>query len=261
MDILNSLESLPWSQSIFLIAALFIAFTFCGILFVRKMLDSQVLRKNHEAIGFVFTNLGVLYGVLVAFTVINVQQRFEKLKEVTQMEASYLGQLYADSQVFSENDRNQLHNSLKIYAQSVLSEEWNGMADIGKANPITNNALKNIWNTYYSIDPQGNKQQAWYVESINKLNLLVNARYARLLGSRNSLSGEIWALLIFGGLIMIAFTWFFGMDSLATHLLISSILALTIAFLLFIIYSLDTVFTGRVSISPHALIQVLNSFG
>lgn len=261
MEIFTFLEQLPWNQGFIIIGIFFVAFAICGLLLVRKLVNPKVLQANHEIARFVFTNLSVLYAVLLGFTVLNVQMRFEKLKEITQLEANYLGQLYADASVFSEEDKNNLHHALKLYAHSILSEEWSGMNDLGNPNPHTTNALKNVWNAYYAVHLSSPKEQTWYAESINKLNLLSGARYSRLLGSRESLGAEMWTLLFFGALVMVSFTWFFWLDSLIAQIFITAVLALSIGCLLFIIYSFDTVFSGKVSISPQALIEAYNSFG
>ena len=100
----------------------------------------------------------------------------------------------------------------------------------------------------------------WYAESITKLNELVNARLARLLGSEESLGPHTWTFLIFGGIMMVTFVCFFGLESLMSHILMIVTLATATAFLLFLIYSLDTAFTGEISIEPEALERVIHSF-
>jgi len=149
--------------------------------------------------------------------------------------------------------------SLIAYSQSVINDEWPHMNQ-GALTDTENQTLTNVWNAYYSVNAANHKQEQWYSVSINKLNLMMNARLARLLGSRESLGDEMWTMLILGAVAVVAFMCFFGLDSLTTHLLMAGVLAGSAGFLLFLIYSLDTAFSGNVSIPPEAMKSVLKAF-
>lgn len=258
MRIFRFIESLPWAFGALALVAIFVTFTVAGLYVVRNNFNHRGLRAHHDVAGFVFTNLGVLYAVLLGFTVVNVQQRFDKVKETAQVEASFLYQLYHDAEVLEEKERLAIREAIRSYGESVIHKEWHSMSE-GKANPETQKALREIWKAYYDVNPSSQKQQIWYSESISKLNQLMSARISRLLGSEESLGSEMWTLLIIGGIVMVTFIWFFSIESFTAHLLMASILAASTAFLLFLIYSLDTAFSGDVTIPPEAMLRVLHA--
>ena len=253
------LENYPWAYAAIILSAMFVIFAIVGILIVRNTINRKSLKENHDVAGFVFTNLGVLYAVLLGFTVVNVQQRFDKIKDVAEQEAGYLSALYRDSEVFSEKNRHEIRESIKTYCFSALNEEWASMAH-GESHPNTEKAFKNILKAYYKVEIANRKQEVWYSESVSKLNELMSARLARILGSRESLGSEMWTLLILGAVVMVAFIWFFSIESLTSHILMASVLAVSTAFLIFLIYSLDTAYSGNVSIPPEALQRALDNF-
>ncbi|MCE5293005.1 MAG: DUF4239 domain-containing protein [Chlamydiales bacterium] len=257
MGILDHKTSLSWMAEAYPLIIIFLFFAISGVFLVRKLVNRAVLKAHHDVAGFVFTNLGVLYAVLLGFTVVNVQQRYDKLQDIAEVEASFVSELYRDAEVFSQKDKESIRSSLKKYCEGVINEEWDLM---GKKmpSPKTLDAVKGIWNSYYAVELSHKKQEIWYAESISKLNELVNARLSRLLGSEESLSSQMWMLLIVGGLILVAFVWFFALENTTSHVLMVMILATTTAFLLVLIYSLDTAFSGDVSIQPEALVKVLN---
>lgn len=226
---------------------------------MRRYVHFSTLRVHHDVSGYVFTNLGVLYAVLLGFTVVNVQQRFDKLKETSEIEASYLSLLFADAQVFPEKNRLEIQEAIKNYTKVVIEEEWRMMQE-GRKSHNAEEAWKRIMKAFYTINPTDNREIAWYNESINKLNAFTNTRLVRLLGANESLGPEMWTLLLIGGLTIVTFVWFFGVENLTLHVLIASILAATTAFLLYLIYSLDTAFSGDVSIPPLAFEKVLSSY-
>ncbi len=258
MHPLYSLQFLPWVLGVLILCGIFFILTLISIFIVKKTVSDSDLRSHQEVAGFVFTNIGVLYAVLLGFTVVNAQQRFDKIKDTIQLEASYLGELYRDAEVFSEDDRNNIQRSLKKYTESIINEEWDSMS-IGLPHSETVLALNDIWGTYYALNPVTAKEQAWYKESINKLNQLFTARIARLQGSQESLGVEMWSLLLFGGIILATFICFFSLNA-SSHMLLAFMLSATISFLLFLIYSFDTAYIGDINIPPGAFIRALEGF-
>ncbi len=259
MDITAYLESLPWSVSASFIVIVFVLCAIVGLLIIRRFITPESLKAHHDVAGFVFTNLGVLYAVLLGFTVVNVQQRFDTIRSTIQVEASYLSSLYRDSEVFNEKDKNAIRTSLKNYAQSVLSDEWELMAQ-GTISIPTHQHLQEVWTNYYQVKPSSEKQNIWYAESIRNLNKLMQARLKRISASQSSLGAEMWTLLVLNSFVVVSFIYFFGLDSCVSQIAMTSILAATTAFLLFLIYSLDTAFSGNVQIPPVAIEHAVKTF-
>lgn len=209
MFILDRLEDLDWAQGSFILGLIFILMVMITILAVRKIVGRKTLQANHDVTGFVFTNLGVLFSVLLGFTVVNVQQRFDKIKETTQIEASYLADLYHGAEVFSPKDSTRIREEIKQYITHVIQKEWPLMAEKDPSLQASDQ-LKALWQSYYTVQVDTYAQQAWYAESIKKLNQLVDTRLARILGAEDSLSEEMWAFLFLGAIILVLFIAFFG---------------------------------------------------
>lgn len=256
---IETFQQIPWSYRALILASVFIVFAAVGVVITRRLVSLKTLRGHHDVAGFVFANIGVLYAVLLGFTVVNVQQRFDKIKLNAQTEATYLAQLYLGAAVFPEKNRQQMDISLINYATSVIDEEWVYM-EVGESSPQTEQRLLDIWQAYYDYEPETFKERAWYSQSTEQLNQLTQSRLARLHESKTSLGREMWLLLILGALIMVTFMWFFGLESATSQILMASILAASTAFLLFLVYTLDTVFSGEVSVSPDAMREVIKTF-
>jgi hypothetical protein len=250
------LESLPWGFSVFAIISAFLLLAITSILVVRCNTNAKHLKGHHDVSGFVFTNLGVLYSVLLGFTVVNVQQRYDQVSTTVKTEAAYLSELYRDAEAFSKKDVVAIQGSLKDYTESIIKDEWDVVSE-GKPHPKTTLMLNKVWRAYYDVDLVSHKEEILYAESIHQLNQLINTRLLRLFGGEESLSDEMWLLLIIGGVVIVVFISIFSFEALWLHLVLASVLATSTAFLLFLIYSLDTSFTGAVKVLPVALEEVL----
>lgn len=251
--ILDFLSSIHWTLSITIVALLCALFTVFSILLVRKRVNLGHLKSHHDITCAIFSNLGALYAVLLGFTIINAQERFDKIQEAAQVEAARLDELYRGAEFFSEVDKKNIRNAIKDYVQSIVNTEWNQ----GEAHKETTKRLRDLWQCYYNAEIATPKETIWYTESVGQLNELVALRFARLAGNQQFLRSEMWTVLLLGGCALVVFLCFFGPDKPGTHLLMASILSISIALSLFLIYSLDSVFTGSVSIKPEALGKVL----
>lgn len=227
--------------------------------FVRKIIHFDQLKKSHDVVGFTFGLVGVLYSVILGFTVINEQARYNALVEAVHTEAILLGDLYEDSVYFEEKDRKAIQGSLRNYIEYVLNEEW-GLDEKKHIHSKARFVIKQIWDSYYDVEIKNDKMKIWYAESISKLNNFLNARLERQFNSWEHLGSIMWSLLIVGGVITISFMFLFGLESLHSHILMISLVAGYLSFMLFLVYSLDHVFVEPQKIKPTALEQVYELF-
>src|SRR5215216_6712122 len=93
-----------------------------------------------------------------------------------------------------------------------------------------------------------------------QVDTLADARRMRLVAAEEGVPGVLWAVLIFGGIVAVGFTYLFGLENTWAHRLMVGTLAAVIALVLFTIYSLDNPFAGAVRLHPEALELLLRGF-
>ncbi len=223
---------------------------------VRKKVSTKKLQKHHDVAGFTFSIVGVLYSVILGFTVINVQQRYNAAEESIHTEATMLIDLSRDARIFPEENRAEIQSLLKEYIIYVIREEW-GSIDIHlKAQDL----FRRIWDAYYRIDLSSEKIALWYQASIEKLDRLMNARLSREYSSWDRLSNMMWSLLIIGALITVGFMFFFGLDDMRMQMLMTALLSGYLSFMLFLVFTLDHVFLEPEGVKPIAFEKILPLF-
>ena len=72
-----------------------------------------------------------------------------------------------------------------------------------------------------------------YDHELQGIHELADVRQERLLQANAGLPAILWAVLLIGGVIVVAFTYLFGLQSTLVHTLMVAALALTIALVLF----------------------------
>lgn len=110
---------------------------------------------------------------------------------------------------------------------------------------------------YRAWGPTDGKSQVFYERSIGRLNELGNYRRLRILKSRGTVPTILWCVLGTGAVLLVGFTYFFGLN-LRSQALMTAALAGFLAFSLYLIYSLNLPFAaGFARVSPEAMQQEL----
>jgi hypothetical protein len=227
-----------------------------GLLLVRRRVSVEFLETHHEVGGLFMVTYGTLYAVLLAFAVFVVWTDFKEAESNLELEANELADLYRMSQAFPDPFSTQIQNALLGYLTSVLNDEFPAMAE-GRESPRTFDALQNIWNVYRTGGPTDSKSQVFYEKSIERLNEMGNNRRLRILKSHGTVPTILWCLLNSGAILLVGFTYFFGLKNLRSQALMTAALAGFLAFSLYLIYALNLPFAGLARVSPEPLQQEL----
>lgn len=251
--------ALPW----FLMACIFAfstaAIVLLGQILVRKEIAMTTLKANHEVAGITFGIIGVIYGVILGFTIPTAQERYNAAHLISEVEASVLADLFRDAAVFPEEKKREIREGLKAYVKSVIDDEWPALA-YGRTTPATQSSVQKIWDAYYTFEPRTAKDNIWYAESISKLNNFNTTRLSRLNTTHETLGSMMWSLLILGAFIMAGFMYFFALENIGSQMLITAMLTITIAYMLFLLFALDHPFSGQQKLEPVAMKNVLQLF-
>jgi ABC-type multidrug transport system fused ATPase/permease subunit len=235
------------------------ALAVCGLLAVVRWMPSVRHEADEGAKGVFFSMVGVLYAVLLAFVVVLVWSDFVDAGTTSQQEVTRLSNLARGAAVFPEVDSFRIRARIVTYAREVAKSEWKTMAH-GNASPTAQTAYQAIWSAYYGLKPQGDQENAWYSESVSRLNDLGEARRSRLLASKATVPAPMWLLLIIGFVVSIGWTYLFKMRRVTAHAVaVGSIAALT-SFVLFLIFALQHPFAGDVKISPEPFTQIAEQY-
>lgn len=238
------------------IVAIAVIISIGGLLIVRRLIPHQRLKLHNDVAGFIFGTLGVVYAVLLAFTVIIVWENYDKASENVEMEANCLGDLYCDAEAFPDVFKKDVQSLLYKYGEAVVDEEWKTISR-GEISPHVQEILKNIWAQYKGYLPKNATEEIFLSESVRKLNRMGELRRLRLMGSRASVRPLLWFVLIIGGVVTIAFTFFFGTENLKAQIVMTTLLTIVISLILFTVLEFDYPFTGNVSVSPDPFLDLL----
>ena len=236
-----------------------IALAVGGLIFVERLVPTSLRRQHNDVAGFIYAVLGVVYAVLLGLMVVAVWEQWNAATDTADREASELAEVFWVADRMPESEGHRIQELVRSYARVVVNEEWPLMRQ-GKSSPKAWELLDEIRSAVQNSQPSSPAQQVLYEEGLERVHELADARRARLLEADQGLPSILWIVLIVGGIVVIGFTYLFGLESTVIHLLMVAALVLIIALVLFTVAELDFPFSGGVRIGPEAMEQVLGRF-
>lgn len=244
-----------WVINGFLVVFIVVAGSILGLYWTRNNKCLDMLREHHDVSGFTFGIIGVVYAVLLGFTVVTVQERYNQAHQASETESSYITDLYRDVEAFDKSTQDKIHAILIGYVDLVLNDEWSKMGR-QEVSDKTAAQVRKLWSAYAEIQPKDQRESIWLSQSLSKLNEFSATRLSRLYHGFESLGPMMWALLIAGAFITIGFIYLFHVRPFWLHALMTASLAGLIGFMLFLIGELDRAYSGTVQVTPLAVEKV-----
>jgi Protein of unknown function (DUF4239) len=230
-----------------------------GLILVQRLVPIDVRRQHNDVAGFIYAVLGVTYAVLLGLMVVAVWEQWNTAGHTADDEASSLAEIFWIAERLPESNRLRVQELARSYARVVVDEEWPLMKQ-GKSSPKAWDLLDEIRTNLQSFKPSTPQEQVLYEQSLEQMRGLADARRDRLIEAEQGLPVILWLVLVTGGVVVVGFTYLFGLQSTGIHLLMVASLAMIIALVIFTVAALNFPFGGDITIKPEALEQVLRRF-
>lgn len=228
-----------------------------GLVLVRYLVPSTLLKSRGEATNAIHQAIGIVYGVAIGFTILVVWQHLDTAQATTQREASDVEAIYRHADQLHESDGNRVQELSRSYAEVVVEEEWPLLAH-GQASPQAQNTVDELRDRIQKLDPQTMAEQALYARMLTNVDELEENRGLRLLQSNEGVPPFLWIVLVITGIITVAFTYLFEIESPRRHMLLVAALAVVVALSLYTVRIIEYPFAGDVQASPEAFEMVLD---
>ena len=236
-----------------------VSFAVLGLVVTRRFLPQRRLARSGAVAGHVFDLAGVLYAVLVAFVVVVVWEQLNSAEKGTESEASSISELLRDSAGLPAASRLAVQQSLIAYTDDIVDDEFPRMRQ-GVTIEQQSDHLTDVWQRYLQVEPVTQREITFYQESITRLDELGNARKTRISGSQSEIPGELWVLLLGGGMVMLLFTYMFPSPDVLVHGALIALAGSLLAFVLYLTFAMEHPFVGSIAVSPEAYQHVLDTW-
>jgi hypothetical protein len=222
-----------------------------GFELVHRLVPAVSRQRHNDVAGFIYAALGVIYAVLLALVVISVWEEYQAANETVEQEANSVAEIFLLGYELPEPEGTHIQELARSYAREVVNREWPLMAQ-AKQPPLEQEAgtqagwdlIDDIRASIHGFEPHTRAEEQLYAEGLEQVGRLGDARRTRLIASEEGVPAVLWAVLIFGGIAAVGFTYLFGLQSTWAHRLMVVTLAAVIGLVLFTIGALGHPFEG-----------------
>jgi hypothetical protein len=192
----------------------------------------------------------VFYGLAAALTAVQVWEVYEKVKEITEREASSLGVLYRNVSEYPEPTRSVLREELRAYTQQLIHESW-PLQRRGTIPTEGVHSMDELQSTIMSFEPVTEMQKALALETLASYGRMLEARRMRLDSVHRRLPSVMWLVIVLGAFISLVSSYYFPVHDARVHAAQVGLLAAFIGLVIFIILALDRPYDGDLGLKSE----------
>ncbi len=226
---------------------------------VRSLMPLDRRRGHNDVAAAMFSVVGVLYAVLLAFITMLVWEGFNTAKAASFKEAAAIADVWHLAIGIPAPVDATLRDDTVAYARAVVDREWPAQAT-GQRADAGAVPLDALHRAVAGLRPASPAETNLHAALLAALTHLEDAREDRQLAAQTTVPGIAWAVMLLGAAITIAFASFLRAPSLAMHLAMSGALALSGSLVLVLVIALNNPFRGefRVSTDPfdHVIARI-----
>lgn len=221
----------------------------------RWIVPVEFRRRHNDVAAAILSIIGVTYAVLLAFVAMLAWDGFNRAKATSYAEAGLVRDVANVAAGFPEPVQSALQNNIADYARTVIAVEWPAQAE-GRRSDRAVAYLNEMDRMAINFRPSTATEGTLQAQLLRALMRLQDARQERMAAADSAIPAIGWVVLLLGGGLTIAFASFLGTPSLAMHLAMTSVLAVSGAQVLVLIIALSNPFRGdfRVSAEPFEFV-------
>src|SRR5271169_6235202 len=207
-------------------------------------------KESNDFTGAVVAVIGTTYAVILAFTLAGVWSMFQQAQANEEQEANALVNVFRIASQMPDPNSKPIEQLCVRYADNAVDREWPAM-NKEQMPPEGGEMINQFWKLAGQAQAHAQPDAIAAYQLMEELRGLTQYRRIRIMQSRESLPGILWAVLLAGGVITVASACFFGVPNFRFHLLQVLVLTFLISLVLVAIADIDRPYQGFVKVEPE----------
>ncbi len=235
------------------------------LLIFRNIIYIPINSVTTSTLGIFVQILGTLYGIMAAFIIYVVWERYNKISEISERETDSLSELYALGTYLEDKQLNlRIKNAITEYANTVIVRGWEKLSR-GEKSKKADIALHKIYKEIRATKSNRRRFPVIFGQIVAKYKDVSDLRTQRVSMSAEHLPISLRILIIFESLALVFSIVLLPITNFGIALLIVLVTSTTVALILQVIFDLDNPLApGEWQLTPQAfedLIKELDERG
>jgi hypothetical protein len=226
-----------------------------GLLIVHRLVPADVRRSQNEVAGYISNVAAFVYAVLLASLAVAVWQQYVEAQSTVQLEANAASDVFHQAAGYPEPLRRAVRQGIRAYLDVVIRDEWPRQARGGQSDAAWQ-TIVSLHHTMLAFEPSGMRQQLLHIQQLDAVKTLLDQRRLRIFAAGAGLQPVIWAVILVGSALIVAFAYLMGTAHFRAHVVMTAMLGASIGLVIFIIAAMNYPFRGGIGISPTAFEEI-----
>ncbi len=222
-----------------------------GVVLVRKFIHIDKLRPSHDVGGYLISVAAALYSVLLGLIVVDAMQFHQRARELTVQESNNLTDVFILAKCLPEPRRSFIRLTCSNYAQRVIDTEW-GLLQSGNSCPQAGDLAIGLMQSLADFEPKTENEKALYPQIVEEAREFWQNRQARLNIAQLGIPAAEWVALVAGAVVIIAFSFLFGIESFWIQLAMTSMVSFLLSMSLSLLLLFSMPFKGDLAVQSAA---------
>jgi len=221
-----------------------------GLVLVRKFVDHRALEAHHDVATPFMSAIGTLYAVVLGFIVVDSLNSFDRARLTVAQEANALHDIFHLAGGLQSKDRNMVRQACQDYCKAVCEKEWDTMEN-GHMSSEARTSMAQLWDIVTNVRPNTQTEIDDHNAILTQITRVGDCRDQRRIMAEPSGDPIVWAVLLIGAIIMIVFTYFFGIANMRAQILMTILVTVVLSLNLIIVSLFGYPFSGDVKVSEE----------
>lgn len=225
------------------------SFSLLGYWLLAKRIEAFIndqSESRNEVVGSFLNILAMVFGIMLGLVAVDVWQKYDESERLVNKEATKALVLFRFTTGLPDTIRPLIQNGIREYISAIIHSEW-PEARSGKVPLGGLKSLNKLQADLLNFHPQTDHQAMIYQMCLKESAELFDARRERIYATVSGLTPIVWTVAFLGIICTITITWFFR-TTMRIHLVMSFLISVVTASILFMIASLDWPFRGSLGI-------------
>lgn len=201
--------------------------------------------------------LGIIFGLLVGFTAVQVWNDFDRAKASVTSEASALRSAFLLSESLASGTRDAIRARLAQHIEQSVTDEWAAMSEQRASLRLPPRDLSEGLRLALTFTPANESERAAQREIISSLQAALEARRHRIIVSQSAVSPVKWTGLLLQAFITLIAIALVHSDNRLTSAIALGLFSTGVGVCVLLIAAYNHPFQGDISVGPELLQEVM----
>ena len=203
-----------------------------------------------RVLNYAMSSFGLFYGILLALIAVSVYENLQRVNAISLDEVSTIATLFRNFEAYPPSMGADLQAQLQEYTLNVINVDW-PLQESG-IKPVDGDAdIDAMQQTLFTHEPTTLATQTVHSQTLDLFDRFVDVRRDRIDETELALPGLLWAVVGVGAFLNALMIGLVESKSRRIHLIMSGIIALFVAMLIFTTATIDHPYSGPVSVTSE----------